>query len=64
MSILPLHHTYEFTLDYLFMTSVGATVGICEGLKYVTKNLQEIKPDFILAVPALIERMYQRIDKK
>lgn len=64
LSILPLHHTYEFTLDYLFMTSVGATVGICEGLKYVTKNLQEIKPDFILAVPALIERMYQRIDKK
>lgn len=64
LSILPLHHTYEFTLDYLFMTSVGATVGICEGLKYVTKNMQEVKPDFILAVPALIEKMYQKIEKK
>ena len=64
LSILPLHHTYEFTLDYLFMTSVGGTVGICEGLKYVTKNMQEIKPDFILAVPALIERMYKVIEKK
>lgn len=63
LSILPMHHTYEFTLDYLLMTSMGATVGICEGLKYITKNLQEVKPDFILAVPALIEKVYQKIEK-
>ena len=63
LSILPLHHTYEFTLDYLFMTSVGATVAICEGIKYVSKDIKEIKPDFILAVPALIEKISQKIDK-
>ena len=63
LSILPMHHTYEFTLDFLLMTSMGATIGICEGLKYITKNLQEVKPDFILAVPALIENMYHKIEK-
>ena len=63
LSILPIHHTYEFTLDYLHMTAVGATVAICEGIKYVVKDIQEIKPDFILAVPALIEKISEKIDK-
>ncbi len=64
LSILPLHHTYEFTLGYLFMTSVGGTIGVCEGIKYITKDIKEIKPDFILAVPALIEKISEKIDKR
>lgn len=63
LSILPMHHTYEFSLVYLYGTAMGATVAICEGLKYVTKNLQEAKPDLIFAVPALIEKISQKIDK-
>lgn len=63
LSVLPLHHTLEFTLSYLFMTSVGGTIAICEGLKYVVKNLQEIKPDFMVVVPALIEKMESKIEK-
>ena len=52
-SILPMHHTYEFTLDYLFMTAAGGTIGICQG----------IKPDFVLCVPAFIERISKTIEK-
>ena len=63
LSILPIHHTYEFTLGYLFMTAAGATVGICQGLKYIVKDLKEIKPDFILAVPAVIEKFNHTIEK-
>lgn len=63
MSILPLHHTYEFTLDYLFMSAAGGTIGICQGLKYILKDFKEIKPDFILAVPAVIEKFNQQIEK-
>ena len=63
LSMLPLHHTYEFTLGYLFLTAAGGTVGICQGLKYIGKDLNEIKPDFILAVPALIEKINQMIEK-
>jgi len=43
MSVLPLHHTYEFTLDYLFMTAAGGTIGICQGLKYFSKDIKIIK---------------------
>lgn len=62
-SVLPLHHTYEFTLDYLFMTAAGGTIGICQGLKYFAKDINVIKPDFVLAVPALIERVNKVIEK-
>ena len=62
-SILPLHHTYEFTLDYLFITAAGGTIGICQGLKYFNKDIKIIKPDFVLAVPAFIERINKAIEK-
>ena len=61
LSVLPLHHTLEFTLSYLFMTSIGGTIAICEGLKYIVKNLQELKPDFMVVVPELVEKMASRI---
>ena len=62
LSVLPLHHTYEFTLDYLFMTAAGGTIGICQGLKYFNKDIKLIKPDFVLAVPAFIERINKAIE--
>ena len=63
LSVLPMHHTYEFSLDYIYSTYIGATVGICQGLKYIAKNLKEIKPDLLIAVPALIENLSKKIDK-
>ena len=63
LSVLPVHHTLEFTLSYLFMSSLGATIAICEGLKYVVKNLQELKPDLMVVVPELVEKMAARIEK-
>ena len=63
LSVLPVHHTLEFTLSYLFMTSIGGTIAICEGLKYIVKNLQEVKPDFMVVVPELVEKMAARIEK-
>lgn len=63
LSVLPMHHTYEFSLVYIYGTSEGATIGICEGLKYVAKDMKEVKPDVLFAVPALIEKLSQKIDK-
>ncbi len=63
LSVLPIHHTYEFTIVYIYGISMGATVGICEGLKYVNKNFLEIKPDLITVVPALLEKINKRIEK-
>ncbi|MEG0873464.1 MAG: AMP-binding protein [Clostridia bacterium] len=63
LSVLPMHHTYEFSLTFIYCLTTGGTVGICEGLKYVSKNIQEVKPDCLFVVPALIEKVYQKIEK-
>ena len=37
-SILPLHHTYECTATFLECVYNGATMAICQGLKYICKG--------------------------
>ncbi|MEG1009499.1 MAG: AMP-binding protein, partial [Clostridia bacterium] len=63
MSVLPMHHTYEFTVGYLCVLLSGGTVGICEGLRYISKNLKEIKPDCINCVPLIVENLKKKIIK-
>jgi len=62
-SVLPLHHTYECTSGFLMPMYKGAAVAYCEGLKYIQKNLEEVKPTMFLAVPVLFETLYKKIWK-
>lgn len=62
-SVLPVHHTYECTCAFLMPMYKGASIAFCEGLKYITKNLEEVKPTMLLGVPILIETLYKRIWK-
>ena len=62
-SVLPLHHTYECTCGFLMPLYKGAAIAYCEGLKYIVKNLQEVKPTMILAVPLILESLYKNIMK-
>ncbi len=62
MSILPLHHTYESTIGFLLPFAVGASISVCQGLKYIVPNLQETKPTAILTVPLLVENLYKKIN--
>jgi len=64
LSILPLHHCYESTIGFLYPMSMGASVAICEGLRYIVPNLQEAKPTAILTVPLLVESLYNKINDK
>ena len=52
-SVLPLHHTYECTCGFLMPLYKGAAIGYCQGLKYIVKNLQEVRPTMFLGVPAI-----------
>jgi len=60
-SVLPVHHTYECTVGFLAPIYAGATVAYCQGLKYITRNLEEVQPHIMLAVPALVETLYKKI---
>lgn len=62
-SVLPIHHTFECTCDFLMPLYKGAAIAHCEGLKYITKNLQEVKPTYFLAVPAIFDALYKAIWK-
>ena len=63
-SVLPLHHCYESTVGFLYPMSQGASVAICEGLRYIVPNLQEAHPTAILTVPLLVENLYKKINEK
>jgi len=61
LSILPLHHTYACTVDFLTFNYIGGCISFNEGLKYISKNLKETKPTILILVPLIIENMYKKI---
>ncbi|MEN8905030.1 MAG: AMP-binding protein [Clostridiales bacterium] len=63
LSILPLHHAYECTCGFLLMLYRGVTIAFNESLKYISKNIQEIKPTLLILVPLILENMYKKIWK-
>ena len=63
LSFLPLHHTLECTVTFLFGLSRGITICFCDGLKYIAKNLEDYKITVLLTVPLMLETMYKKIMK-
>ena len=63
LSFLPMHHTFECTITFLYGLYWGASIAFCDGLKYIQKNLQEYKISVFVAVPLVLETMYKKIQK-
>lgn len=63
LSILPLHHTYECTCGFICPIYLGASIGFSEGLRYISNNMEELKPTIMLSVPLLFEGMHKKILK-
>ena len=63
LSLLPIHHTYECTVTFLCCIYGGVTICFCDGLRYITKNLEEYSPNILIVVPLILERFYKRIIK-
>lgn len=64
LSFLPLHHTFESTTTFLFGTSCGITIAICDGLRYIQNNLVEYHITGFVCVPLMLEIMYKKILKE
>lgn len=60
-SVLPLHHTYESTIGFLYPMAIGASVAVCQGLKHIANDMKETSPTAIIAVPLLIESLHKKI---
>ena len=63
LSFLPIHHTFECTITFLYGIYSGSTVAFCEGLRYIQQNLKEYKVSVFVAVPLVLETMYKKIQK-
>mgnify|MGYP001852206842 FL=1 len=63
LSFLPIHHTFECTVTFLYGFYSGCTVACCDGLKYIQKNLAEYKVSVFVAVPLVMETIYKKIQK-
>ncbi len=63
LSFLPIHHTFECTITFLFGIYHGVTVAFCDGLKYIQKNMNEYHVSVFVAVPLVLENVYKKIWK-
>lgn len=63
LSFLPLCHIYERMLLYLYFYS-GTKIYFAQSLETISENLNEVKPDFMTAVPRLLEKLFDKIIAK
>ena len=63
LSFLPLHHTFECTVGFLYPISCGGSIAFCEGIKHIADNIKEYKITAMISVPILFEAMYKRVMK-
>lgn len=63
LSLLPLHHTFELTCGFLSVLALGGQIHICDGLRYIGKNIEEYKVHMVIGVPKVFEAIYKRIQQ-
>lgn len=63
LSFLPLCHSYERMLTYLYMY-LGLRIYYAESIDKLGDNLKEIKPHVYSCVPRLLEKVYDKIVNK
>jgi len=60
LSFLPLCHIYERMLNYLYQYS-GISIYYAESIDLIGDNLREVKPHVFVAVPRVLEKIFDKI---
>ena len=63
LSFLPLSHVFQRIVDY-FIFWTGGQIGYAESVDAVTKNLGEVRPTLLAAVPRFYEKVRQKVLEK
>ena len=61
LHVLPPHHTFGSTVNYVGHLSQGCEVYISSGLKHVSDEIREQQPSHLILVPAFLEVMNRKI---
>ena len=63
LSFLPLHHTFECTVGFLYPIYSGAKIAYCEGIRHIADNIKDYHVTAMISVPVLFETMYKKLMK-
>ena len=63
LSFLPLHHTFECTVGFLYPLSKGCSIAFCRGIRHISEDIKDFQITAMISVPALYEVMYKRLIK-
>ena len=63
LSFLPLHHTFESTVGFLYPISCGCSIVFCDGIRHIGDNIKEFDITAMISVPALFEGMFRKVKK-
>lgn len=61
LHVLPPHHTFGSTVNYVGHLSQGCEVYISSGIKHVSNEIKEQQPTHLILVPAFLEVMNRKI---
>ena len=61
MSVLPVHHAFCLSMDWLNGFWMGAVLCINDSLLHIVRNMSIYHPDVMLMVPLMVETIYKRI---
>ena len=63
LSFLPLHHTFECTVGFLYPIYSGSSIAFCEGIRHIADNIKDYQITAMISVPILFENMYKKVIK-
>ncbi|MEH6308355.1 long-chain fatty acid--CoA ligase [Olivibacter sp. CPCC 100613] len=63
LSFLPLSHVFERTATYHVCLALGAKIAYAQSIDLLAKNMYEVKPTVMCAVPRLLEKIHDKAIK-
>ena len=63
LSFLPLHHTFECTVGFLYPISIGASIVFSKGVRHIADELKTFGITAMICVPVVYEKMYGKLLK-
>ncbi len=61
MLVLPPHHTFGSTVNFVGHFAQGCEIYLSSGIRYIMKELKEFRPTHLILVPLFVETFYKRI---
>ncbi|MDO4804373.1 MAG: AMP-binding protein [Lachnospiraceae bacterium] len=60
-SVLPIHHAFCLTVDWVKAFEQGATVAVNDSVGHLAKNIKIFEPSVVLMVPLMVETIYKKL---